>query len=862
MSHHILAVEDSPTQAEILRHLLASAGHDVEVAPSGEAALELLASTRRRFDVVVSDIVMPGAVDGYELCRRIKASPHYRTPVVLLTSLADPMDIIKGLECGADNFFTKPYDGAHLLERINWLLDTRRARRGGTLHVGLQVYFLGREFTISSEREQILDLLISTFEDAVRQNHSLRQREAELESARAELARYAGVLETDIERFFELSTDLICLVGADGYFTRLNPAWEHLLGWTDAELKARPYVEFVHPDDRDGGQASLFHADAGRRTAQFENRYRCRDGSYRWLEWRAIPSPDDDVVFAIARDVTQRREADRILRVRFQQQAAVAALGQAAVEMSDLEALFDAAVFMVAETLDVPMAQLLELTGNGRRIEARARLGYAHDATALSTSSTGPHSLAGYTLQQNAPTILVNASTESRFEVGAYAEAAKLVAAVAVVVPLQGRPYGVLEVGATSSRVFGQDDIHFLQSVAHILGSAIDRRRADHALQQSQRMESVGRLAGGIAHDFNNLLTVILAHNQFVTAALPDDDTLKHDVAQIDSAATRAAGLTRQLLAFSKRQVLAPKVLSLNDTVVDIERMLRRVLGDDVSLQVALEDGLHPVLADPGQIEQVVMNLAVNARDAMPLGGMLTIKTSNEDIDAIFAAQHDGAALGPHAVISVSDTGSGMDRETQARIFEPFFTTKGPDRGTGLGLATVYGIVTQSRGTIGVYSELGRGSTFKVYLPRAQHVDQPHTPSAAGTAIPTGGAETILLAEDEDGVRHIAARLLRSFGYTVLEASNGEQALSIANAHEGHIDLLVSDVTMPRMGGGALAQELTALRPALRVLHFSGHVDPGVIESGLFTGNAAFLQKPFSAETLSRKVREVLDAPR
>ncbi|HEY0930034.1 MAG TPA: response regulator [Gemmatimonas sp.] len=860
MSHHILAVEDSPTQAEILRHLLESAGHDVTVAVSGEAALELLASTQRRFDVVVSDIVMPGAVDGYELCRRIKASPHYRTPVVLLTSLSDPMDIIKGLECGADNFFTKPYDGAHLLERIMWLLDTRRARRRGAVHVGLQVYFMGREFTISSEREQILDLLISTFEDAVRQNHSLRQREAELESARAELARYAGVLETDIERFFELSTDLICLAGTDGYFSRLNPAWEHLLGWSDAELKARPYIDFVHPDDRDAGQASLFQPGEGRGTMQFENRYRCRDGSYRWLEWRAIPSPDDDVVFAIARDVTQRREAERILRVRFQQQAAVAALGQAAVEMSDLEALFDAAVFMVAETLDVPMAQVLELTGNGKRIEARASVGYPRDAKAIAMS-TGPHSLAGYTLQQNAPTILVNATTETRFEIGADAEANKLLSAAAVIVPLHGRPYGVLEVGATDSRAFGQDDIHFLQSVAHILGSAIDRRRADHALQQSQRMESVGRLAGGIAHDFNNLLTVILAHNQFVAAALPDDDTLKHDLAQVDSAATRAASLTRQLLAFSRRQVLAPKVLSLNDTVVDIERMLRRVLGDDVSLQVLLDETLHPVLADPGQIEQVVMNLAVNARDAMATGGTLSIKTSNEDIDAIFAAQHEGASLGPHAVISVSDTGSGMDRETQARIFEPFFTTKGPDRGTGLGLATVYGIVTQSRGTIGVYSELGRGSTFKVYLPRAQHAEVVQTPVAGRVIAPTGGAETILLAEDEDGVRHIAARLLRSFGYTVLEASNGEQALAIGTAHVGHIDLLVSDVTMPRMGGGALARELTAIRPELKVLHLSGHVDPGVIESGLFTGNAAFLQKPFSAETLSRKVREVLDAP-
>ncbi len=860
-SHHILAVEDSPTQAEALRELLERAGHRVEMAMNGEDALRLLNTATTPFDVIISDIVMPGPVDGYALCQQVKAGPHRHTPVVLLTSLADPLDIIKGLESGADNFFTKPFEPQHLLERLAWLLDTRNARRATKMRMGVQVYFMGREFMIGSEREQILDLLISTFEDAVRQNRDLRQREAELETARAELARYAGGLETDLQRFFELSTDMIGVAGFDGYFKRVNPAWERWLGWTETELQAQPYLHFVHPADQAPTIDEVARITSGLPTLKFENRYRCRDGSYRWLEWRAIPSSEDALIFAIARDVTERRHAQRALEVRVRQQAAVATLGHAVIERPDMNVLLNVGARLVAETLDVPLTEVCELSSDGRILQLRAGIGWQPDTIGATIPADGDTMIA-HVLRQQTSAVLDDASAEHRFRISEMEAAHGVTSAIAVTIPLlPGRPFGVLGAAATAQRAFTQDDVHFLQAVAHILGAAIERDRSDRALQQGQRLESVGRLAGGIAHDFNNLLTVILAHSELLKAELPPNAPESDDIDQISEAATRAAGLTRQLLAFSRRQVLEPRVLDLNETVADIEKMLRRLIGADISLSTSLQSGLYPVLADPAQIEQVIVNLAVNARDAMPAGGLLTITTANVELDAAFADLQEGAGLGPHVALTFSDTGHGMDRDTQARIFEPFFTTKGPERGTGLGLATVYGIVKQSSGTIGVYSEPGHGTTFRIYLPMAGEAGEMRAPSAMQPVRAAGGDETILLVEDEENVRKVAARVLRQFGYQVLEAADGEAALALNAGHMGRIDLLVSDVMMPRIGGGLLASALLASRPGLRVLHLSGHSDPNVVEEGLRASGAAFLQKPFTVESLSRKVRELLDMP-
>jgi signal transduction histidine kinase len=386
-----------------------------------------------------------------------------------------------------------------------------------------------------------------------------------------------------------------------------------------------------------------------------------------------------------------------------------------------------------------------------------------------------------------------------------------------------------------------------------------ERVQLEQQLRQSQKMEAIGSLAGGIAHDFNNLLTVINGYSELLLQTLSASDPQRDNVVQIKEAGGRAASLTRQLLAFSRRQVLEPKVLDLNAVVTNLDKMLQRLLGEDIDLAPILKPGLGRVKADPGQIEQVIMNLAVNARDAMSDGGKLTIETANADLDGQYTAQHITVPPGPHVMLAVSDTGHGMDAETQQRIFEPFFTTKGPGKGTGLGLATVYGIVKQSGGFIWVYSEPGKGTTFKIYLPRVEETALSIEPRMALNES-LRGSETVLLAEDHENVRKLVASILKSNGYTVLEASNGAEALQLCEQHPEPIHLLISDVVMPVMSGRETASKMVARHPNLKVLFFSGYTDDAIVRHGIMEAGIAYLQKPFTPNVLLRKVREVLES--
>ena len=386
-----------------------------------------------------------------------------------------------------------------------------------------------------------------------------------------------------------------------------------------------------------------------------------------------------------------------------------------------------------------------------------------------------------------------------------------------------------------------------------------ERRTLEEQLRQSQKMEAVGRLAGGVAHDFNNLLTVIKGYSELVLDDLDNADPLRHEVDEIKKAADRAATLTRQLLAFSRQQVLAPKVLDLNVVVHNMDKLVHRLLGEDIDLFTVLEPGLGRVKADPGQVEQVIMNLAVNARDAMPQGGKLTIETSNIDLDETYARDHVSVKPGRYVMIAVSDTGTGMPEKVKSRIFEPFFTTKEVGKGTGLGLSTVYGIIKQSGGYIWVYSEVGRGSTFKVYLPR---VDAPaEVPISRSPQPARRGSETVLLVEDEDGVRALMRQVMHKHGYNVLEARHGGEALLICERHQGKIDMLLTDVVLQQMSGRELAERLLKLRPEMKVLYVSGYADDAIVHHGVLTAGMSFLQKPFTTEALARKIRYVLDGP-
>ncbi len=418
----------------------------------------------------------------------------------------------------------------------------------------------------------------------------------------------------------------------------------------------------------------------------------------------------------------------------------------------------------------------------------------------------------------------------------------------------------ILLLNTINTRDWKEEDYTRTSVFSEIIGRSLTRRKLENQLLHSQKMEAVGRLAGGVAHDFNNILTAIMGYSHLALGSLSQDHPASKEMSDITHAAERAAALTNQLLAFSRQQILKPEILNLNALISDMEKMIQRLIGEDIEITTALDPELGNVEADRVQMEQVILNLAVNARDAMPRGGQLTFETKTLAHEGDYTLKHHGISRGRHVMVAVSDTGSGIDKKTQSHIFEPFFTTKGIDRGTGLGLATVYGIIKQSHGKINVYSEPEKGTSFKIYLPEIdKKVKKDSAPPAA--AEPQKGTETILAVEDNEIVRALIERSLTSFEYKVLPAAHPDEAIQICEGHDGPIDLMVADVVMPRMSGRELADKLSASRPEMKVLYMSGFTDKAIVHQGILDANVAFLQKPFSPQDLARKIRDVIDQP-
>ncbi|MCM0083289.1 response regulator [Geomonas sp. Red32] len=711
----ILVVEDSLTQAAMLERLLTERGYRVEVARNGREGLEKAFASIP--DLVVSDIVMP-LMTGFELCKEIKNAPRLKeTPVILLTSLNDPTDVIRGLQCKADHFLTKPYDEEVLLGRIRQVLRARREQVEDDPRLGTPVEFAGGKFHIDAERKQILGLLLSTYETAVEKNAALLTSQQSLRELNEQLeeriqARTASLLQEveertkaeerlgEVTRRLQLAADSAHLGIWDLDVAADRLIWDErmyqLFGGNPGDTVGISYWrERLHPADRDQVMKAFDDALAGSREYDLEYRVLQADGTLRWIK---------------ANGTVIRGEGGEAVRM----------------------------------------------------------IGVCQDISA--------------------------------------------------------------------------------------------RKNLEDQLRQAQKMEAVGQFAGGIAHDFNNILTAIVGFASMAQLKMREDDPLRPFLDQVLSAADRAAGLTQSLLTFSRKQPINLSPVNLNDLIKKVEKFLGRIIGEDIKLMMVFKEDEIVVQADGGQIEQVLLNLATNVRDALPHGGTLSIVTETVDIDQEYVDFYRSGSPGRYARISVSDNGIGMDAETKKRIFEPFYTTKQVGKGTGLGLSIVYGIVQQHKGFINVYSEVGRGTTFSIYLPLAVGVQLPK-PGQGELAPPVGGDETILLAEDDAVVRELSRTVLADFGYRVIEASNGEEAVEKFREHRDEIGLLLFDIVMPKKNGKEAFDEIRSLSPHVKALFLSGYPAEIISNTGLIEEGASLIMKPVHPQDLLRRIRRALDEP-
>jgi two-component system, cell cycle sensor histidine kinase and response regulator CckA len=622
------------------------------------------------------------------------------------------------------------------------------------------------------------------------------------------------------EQFRELAVNIrqvLWMVDATGAKVRyFSPAYEKIWGRSCQSLfdNPRSFVDAIHSDDRE----RVIRALAMRhQTGRYEEEYRILrpDGSMRWIWDRGYPVQAEQGPIqgfaGIAEDITERKanEEDR---------SRLAAI----LECSD-----DSIVSMTLQGIIISW-------------------------------NHGAERLYGYSAEE-----MIGSSISVLFTPDHYQEYLQVMKQVRRGEPLPSRDTlrrrqdGTLinvSVGISPIET-RQGEIVGASKISHDISRV---KQLEEQFRQAQKMEAVGRLAGGVAHDFNNLLTVISGYSEMLLdAALPGDRT-RDLLLEIKKASMRAASLTRQLLTFSRKQVLEPKVLCLNTIVADSEKMLRRLVGEDVELATVLDPALGRVKTDPGQIEQVLMNLVVNARDALPQGGKITLETANVVLDQTYCRPHAELKPGRYIMLAVSDNGCGMDEQTKSHIFEPFFTTKGPEQGTGLGLAMVYGAIKQSSGHVFVDSELGTGTTFKIYLPEVEEAYSAEKSQPAIEKTPQGD-ETILVVEDEPGVRALILHVLRTYGYTVLEAAHGSEAIRLTEKHPGPIHLLITDVVMPGIGGRQVAEQVVALKPDIKVMYLSGYTNDAVVRHGVLESTVAFLQKPFTPSALALKVRQVLD---
>jgi PAS domain S-box-containing protein len=686
--------------------------------------------------------------------------------------------------------------------------------------------------------------------------------------------------EERYERLIELCPDAI-IVHSDGLVTFCNNAAAKLIGAASAtDLLGLSVFDFVADESRDLLRARITNILSGESLPSVEFKCKQIDGSCIDVEMQSVSftSAARPAIQAVIRDISERKRAESVLKEANERALTdyerlverIATLAQTLGNARDLITIFRA--LRDFTLVSVPSEGVVISLYNPEK-EVRKLVYCWADDMEMDTEGLPEipvrDGMAGRSIKTG--TVVINnqyqvqiRGTATKVWFGECTNDESPRSALSAPMTVMGRTVGSVEVQSYRENAYEQGHATAMRMAANLAATAvenvtlIEREQAtEEQLRQSQKMDAIGQLAGGVAHDFNNLLTVITGYTELGMRRMDPADPFRKNLEQIKKAGDRAASLTRQLLAFSRKQMFQEKIVDLNSIVADMDKMLRRLIGEDIDLVSVLEPSLSRVKADPGQIEQVLLNLAVNARDAMPRGGKLTIETGHANLDEAYVKSHLTAKTGRYVMLAVSDTGTGMDAETQQHIFEPFFTTKEVGKGTGLGLATVYGIVKQSSGDIWVYSEPGKGTTFKIYLPIAEDAAspeaEPHT-----TDIPQGQG-TILLVEDEELVRNLAGEILRMKGYQVLTAANGVEALRVCNEYAGRIDLMVTDVVMPQMGGRELAERIRSVRPETKVLYMSGYTDDAIVRHGILDDHVSFIQKPFSPDLFALKVREVLE---
>ncbi|MBW3572107.1 MAG: PAS domain S-box protein [Gemmatimonadetes bacterium] len=649
------------------------------------------------------------------------------------------------------------------------------------------------------------------------------ERKAAEEALRTSEAQFRAV--------FEEAAIGMALMNMDGYLVRSNRALQSMLGYTEKELAGTIFSQVTHPDDIAADWERFGDLVAGEISHyQTTKRYLRRDGGLVWgrLSVALVRSPDGHPRYAIkmVENVTERREAVEALRLREREFRSLLEQGREVISILDSDG-----------DLRYTSPAVERVLGYGRGELVGTYLGE------LVHPDDAPAMLDVFERAIQAPGRPRTAEMRMLHRDGSW----RVLETVAT---------SLLDDPAVAGIVVNSRDVTERRDAEEAL------RRSEQQLLQVQKMEAVGRVAGGVAHDFNNLLTAIRGNAELVLADLPPGSPSRDDVEEIRRASDRAAALTRQLLAFSRRQVLQPRLLDLNQSVREMERMLGRLLGDDVELVTRLDPDVSRVRADPAQVEQVIMNLAVNGRDAMPGGGVLMVCTENAELEPELQEQYPSVVPGEYVLLEVGDTGQGMDAATLRSAFEPFFTTKGAGKGTGLGLSMVYGIVKQSGGYVWIDSDAGRGTRVRVYLPVARVAEEPEEEDAPAPLPQPRGRGTVLLVEDEETVRRFAERVLARGGYTVLAAAEGAEAMALSRQHPGVVQVLVTDLVMPRMNGTDLARRLMAERPGIRVLFISGYDRDEARTRGRMEAGTDFIEKPFSPEALLERIHRLLDVPR